>query len=741
MVDTALTATFFADGLDDGAKVAALRAHEALSRPSEARVEIEMPAGAWVETRGWLGRAAAVVLSAGGEAPLRRIGGFVTSVRERVARADGRQRVVVTLGSPLAALETSRDRRSFLDLDSRAIVEQLLADHGVPASAYAFRLRGTPPRRASCLQIGETAYAFASRILAEDGIFHHVEQTEDGPVVVFGDSPSAYGDADAPRRVVVRSGGMAGGATAIAELAQIATARPAKVVLRDHDFTRPALDLESAHEDDAPLAREHYDYPGRYVEPDVGAARARALLEGLDAASRGLRGRGDVVELAAGHVITVEGAPDASMDGSWVVREVTLDVEDRSGAVRAEVSFELAPADLAVRPALAPPPKVEGLQVARVTGPAGEEIHCDEHGRVKVSFPWDRRSTDDEHASAWVRVAQLHTSGSCVIPRIGWEVLVDFEDGDPDRPIVLGRLYNGIYKPPYPLPASKKTSSFQSMSTPGGGGQNELRMDDSAGAEAMSWRAQKDMNVVVANHKTEKVGNRESVSVGVNHDLAVGGNQSITIGSALSLNVGSSQTLDVGGSRTKTIGKGETVSIGGSRTTTIGGSHVTLTPQNVALTTSGTSSETIGGSAIDVAALEVATAIAGAASLSVGGARLSLCGADRSDTVIGAKATNVGGASIAVAGGDASVACKGAKATNVGGAWMLNAADTCDISSGSSLSINVGGAFLLNAAKIVLKVGGSSVTIAGGQVKLDSAKVILEATGPHLELAAVVSDK
>ncbi|MEJ7728287.1 MAG: type VI secretion system tip protein TssI/VgrG [Polyangiaceae bacterium] len=671
-----------------------VRLHEALGVLHVAELDIEVP-GLTGDPSAWL-RApamAALVCVADGEV-LRRIGGVITRVRER-ARVEGATRVGVTLESPLAALRWSRDHRIFQESTTEDIVSTLLEEHGVAAAAVEWRLSATYPTREVCTQLGEETLSFVTRILEEDGIFHFVEHREDGTVVVFGDSASAYA-ATTPAEVLFHTSDLLT-ERGVRELALVEEVRPAKVTLRDHDFKRPALDLEASVSAASALEREHYDYPGRYQEPDEGKRRAQLRLEAMIAAASTASGSGDVVGFTAGHTFTLAGAPDSALDGEWVVREVEHEWDQRHGLGN---RFQLLRKDLPFRPpATVPEVDVPGPQLAIVTGPAGEEIHCDEHGRIKVSFPWDRRSTRDDKSSCWVRVAQMHTSGSVVIPRIGWEVVVDYENGDPDRPIVMGRLYNGTYGPPYPLPAGKTKSALQSASSPGGGGHNEIRMEDSGGGEQVHVHAEKDLNVVVANNKTEKVTNNATNGVGSNHSLTVGANSTHDVGISEELNVGGSQTWSVGASRTRTVSGEEKEDVTGSRTMTIAGSHTTMAAMSVTASTPAAYSETVGGSGIEAAALGVSTMVAGSMSMTVGGAKIAACATGATFFTVGAKANTVGGAFISASGKDVGMNVSGAKATTVGGAWSANAGGKIDISSGAALKVTVGGAISLNASK------------------------------------------
>ncbi|WP_438014607.1 type VI secretion system tip protein TssI/VgrG [Sorangium sp. So ce315] len=740
-------AFFATEGLPpELARVRSIVAHEGLSFSYQVEVELDLSAPD-VDPGGWIGANATAMIAAGEGGVPRLFCGLVTRVRERASRSEA-HRIAVTLESPLAVLRWTTDYRIFQEQTTQEIVTVLLEERGLDASRCRWRLSGSYPKREVCTQFGEDTFTFVSRILEEDGIFYFHEHGDDGAIVVFGDSGAAYTKAQPSAEVPFRpESGLTSG-YAITALALFERARPAKVTLRDHDFKRPALDLEATASGKAPLGREHYDYPGRYVDPAEGARRARIRLEALEAASQGARGAGTVTSLAPGHAVTLTDVPEQALEGEWVVREIEHVWEDAPaagaslGAGSYRNRFHLLPKDLPFRPpASAPECDVPGPQLAIVTGPAGEEIHTDAFGRVKVQFPWDRRGNGDEKSSCWVRVAQMHSSGSVAIPRVGWEVVVDFEGGDPDRPIVLGRVYNGKYGPPYKLPDSKTQSALQSSSSPGGGGHNEIRMEDGGGNEHVHVHAEKDLNVVVANNKTEKVANVATLGVGSNHKQTVGANATLDVGAQEDIEIGGSQTISVGASRTETVSSDEKVDIKGSRSLTIGGSHTTMTPMSVSASTPASFSETVGGSAVEAAALGVGMAVAGVASITVGGAEIAACATGASSFTLGAHATTVGGAFISASGKDVAINVGGAKATTVGGVWAAQAGGDIAISSGSTLNITVGGALSMNAASIALKVGGSNVTISAGSVVIKSSTIKLTATGPQPELAPMVADK
>jgi type VI secretion system secreted protein VgrG len=248
-------------------------------------------------------------------------------------------------------------------------------------------------------------------------------------------------------------------------------------------------------------------------------------------------------------------------------------------------------------PRLTPKPVVPGPQTAIVVGKSGEEIWTDKYGRVKVQFHWDRDGKMDENSSCWVRVSQLWAGkswGAMAIPRIGHEVIVEFLEGDPDQPIITGRVYNGDNMPPYGLPGDATRTTIKSNSSKGGGGFNELRFEDKSGSEEVYVQAEKDMNteikndetrhvghdrsktidndetVTVGHDRTETVGNDETITIGKNRTETVAVNEMIAVGVSRERAVGAHETIGIGGNRTKSIGNDESVSIGSNHTVSIG---------------------------------------------------------------------------------------------------------------------------------------------------------------------------
>lgn len=720
-------------------RVRRMQIEEIISKHSLCDLELVCDEGN-ISSKQMVGATGMVTIARADGSVARRFAGVIREVTEFASTNVGRQRLDVRLVDPLAMLEYSTDHRIFQEKTSRQIVETIFADAGIPTDALVFRLAADPPKRTTCTQYGETMRAFVERVLQEDGIAWFVQHSEEGGKLVFADGPSGFDSSDLKLPLREAEGLVSGeAATRLRERARV---HPAKVTLRDHDFTKPSLDLTVAAEGEHALAREDYMYPGGFFDSKLGNARAKALLDAYAADGKRLFLTGHALSLVVGQAFDLEETPAGLHDGAFVpvaVRHLWVhgagDVPDRI-----ETSAELLAEGVRFAPLPVPRPSPRSA-MANVTVPAGEEIHCDEHGRIKVQFHWDRYGAQDDKSSGFVRVGQVHTSGSVVIPRKAWEVLIEFEDGDPERPIAVGRVYNAAMPPTDSLPGGKTNSVLRSYVTPGSGGHNEIRMNDGGGKELTHVHAQKDLNLVVANDKKEKVGTSASIGVAVDQTVSVGSSQTEKVGTDEQVTVGGSQTHTVGASRTKTVSGTETHSVHGARSVSIGGNHTTMTPMADSVSSSGSLTETVGGMCLEVAALGVGVAVAGSTSISVGAAKIEAVAAGKDDMTVGARATAIGGAFLNVTPADIAFNTHGAKVTAVGGAWLGNAGGIAEMSSGASISINVGGAIAANGATILFKVGSSKVEISAGKVVLDAAEVKITSSGPLGELAGAIGSK
>lgn len=590
---------FEATGCEPTWGVVALDAREAISEPYECRVELQS-ADLGAEPDALLGRGCAVTLSRG--AATRRFAGVVRRV-EHLGTAGGQRLARAFVVPALWALSQRTDARIFQDLTAVEVVQAVLRDAGLYAGLVELRLRQRYLPREHCVQYGETDLAFVTRLLAEEGVAFFFTHEAESEVLVLADHFDAF------QPVATLDGGpvaVAGpeAATASTETLRHLTwgreLRPTGVVVRDFDFTRPGLDLTRRAPRDARPERARYDYPAeavldRYAQGIYTAdnAAAQAQLRHEAEASPGQRGEGEGVAtvFAAGLTFAPTGHDRADLD----VRHLLTRVEHRyrapeallhatqhgpAGRDRYRNEFECAPAALSFRPPRETPrPTVAGVQTATVVGVPGEEVFTDEHGRVRVRFHWDRRGARGANTSAWVRVMQGPWAGNGwgfqFVPRVGMEVVVQFLEGNPDRPIVVGALYNGLNRPPYPLPEERTRSGIRTSSSPGGGGGNELRFEDQSGAEEVYLHAQRDHRVEV--ERDQRVEVRHDRSVGVRGDDAhvVEGARSVTVRGRQTARVHGAREDHVRGELTVRAEGGSTVTVTGRASTHVRGERET----------------------------------------------------------------------------------------------------------------------------------------------------------------------
>ena len=426
------------------------------------------------------------------------------------------------------------------------VIEAVFQAHGF--SDYKLDgLSGTYPKVEFCVQYRETAFNFVSRLMEQEGIYYYFEHENGKHTLVLADSISAHkpfpGYKDITFHELTKG---AEGREVITDWVAEQEVQPVAYALNDFDFKKPKGDLRASKD----VTRRHgeakfeiYDYPGEYLEHGEGDQLAQARLDELQSQHEVLRGRASARGLAAGCTFKLKGHPRDDQNREYLITGISLRADagefaSTGGAAEGgqffTCSFVAIDKAQQFRPArLTPKPVVQGPQTAIVVGPDGEDIYTDSHARVKVHFHWDREKPFDENASCWVRVSQEWAGrswGSIHIPRIGQEVIVDFLEGDPDEPIITGRVYNGEQVPPYELPDNKTQSGIKSRSTKGGGGGNfnELRFEDKKGGEEVFLHGEKDWTIKIKNNEHETVGVNISTDAGANISRNAGGNISRT---------------------------------------------------------------------------------------------------------------------------------------------------------------------------------------------------------------------
>lgn len=391
-------------------------------------------------------------------------------------------------------LDLERDCRIFQNKSVPDIVKEILQDSGMTGDTFDFRLQGNYVQREYCVQYRESDLQFISRLLEEEGIFYFFEHSAEKHLMTFGDGTVNYQPIAGDARVIFNPGGaMVAEEEAVISFRLARQIRSGKYTLRDYNFEKPSLDLTVDHVDKENEKREVYDYPGEYTTTDEGKRLAQVRMQQAVLFKEQAQGRSVVPRFVPGFTFALENHAVDGFNKDYLLIEavhagaqpqVLAEKSTSSEGTRYENAFTAIPSTVTLRPEIkTPKPVVEGVQTAIVTGPSGEEIYTDKHGRVKVQFHWDRRGKHDDKSSCWMRVSQVWAGagwGAMFIPRIGQEVIVDFVEGDPDRPIITGRLYHGTNTPPYILPGEKTKSTIMSKTTPDGKTFNELVMEDKA---------------------------------------------------------------------------------------------------------------------------------------------------------------------------------------------------------------------------------------------------------------------
>lgn len=726
------------------AHVVELHGREALSEPFDLVVEFAT-ADANLDIESWLWTPATLELADRHSGSARCFHGIVEEGSYLGAEAlagqlDGRvARYRLRLRPHVHGLDYRVRTRIFQDQSVVDLVEATLRDSGIPSDAYEWRTRGTYEPVEYQVGWRESEMAHVHRRLESWGIFYFFEHDAAGHRMVFVDQPFQPDPIEGDPILPVY----------------------ARAELSEHEVSSAAFDLRlearvthdafasrdwSCEQPEAPRQAEvgaggrfpRFEYPGGYRDEGLGARLAQIRLE--ERLGRGylLTGKATCKMLCPGRSVTLLGAAPAFLDDDYLLESVEHRYEwagldpAAASAGRYQATFRARRASDPFRPARRTPcPRPTGLESAVVTGPGGEEIHTDDKGRVKVHFYWDRENPVDETASCWMRVQQLNTSGSLVLPRVGWELWIAFLDADPDRPVALYKAYNRETMPPYAQPANNTQSSLQSSTSPGGGSVNEIRLQDGNGGMEWAMSASKDLAVKALNNSAE--------SIGVSLSETVGGQSSVVVGASDTVSIGANQSVAV-------AGKGA-LETAGSKQVTVAGTDDWGTTGNFAITCDGSRDESIGSimnvvcnsgsemikgshdrtvSAIQawIAATTIAETVGGSKTETVTAAKAEILGANHEERIKGLKTLNSGLVKID-AGKDVTVAAKGAIA--------INSAGVIDIDAAADVTVSGTVVTVLGPGGVEIKGGGGKLELGGTTVTVDASKFGGSA-GPQLEV-------
>jgi type VI secretion system secreted protein VgrG len=566
--------TFRVIGLDQAFKVVRFEGDEALSAPFSYQLELacEDPE---VDFDVIISRPGVLSLYDHSETPVRHVHGHIIEI-EQLNQGQRFSIYKVTLVPLLAFLKFRKNCRIFQNKTVPDILQEVMDSAGIPRDQVKLQLQSTYEFREYCVQYRESDLNFLSRLMEQEGIFYFFEHTPDSHVLVMSDHASSHPAIAEPVAVPFheRTGNVAD-EDSIFTFGYMEQIQPGKAVLRDFNFKKPGLNLQSAHENEIDVPLEIYDFPGGYDTTEAGNRLASLQLEARQVARKQAEGKSNCIRLVSGSRFSLTNHSRAELDQDYLLTRIHSEgtqpqvlEEGASGeGSRYHNRFECIPAMVPFRPSnAARQPTMKGSQTAFVVGPEGEEIYTDEYGRIKVQFHWDRQGQYDEKSACWIRVSQQWAGagwGAMFLPRIGQEVIVDFIEGNPDRPVVTGSVYHGTNRPPYPLPEEKTKSTIKSNSSRGGEGYNEIRIDDKKGEEQIYFHAEKDHHLRVKNDAKEWAGHDRHLIIKNNQiELVEGdkhqqvkGDQNIKIGGTLSIEAGADTQHKTGANHAHEAGR------------------------------------------------------------------------------------------------------------------------------------------------------------------------------------------
>ena len=475
----------------------------------------------------------------------------------------------LTLVPALHYLQFSHNQRIFQNLTVPEIVAQVLNGHGRQSDTFNFKVSISPARE-YCTQYGESDYEFIQRLCAEDGIAWHHQHTQEGHQLVFTDDQTFFPKlGDTPYK---QGSGLAADKPVVYQFSMRFNTRTSTTTRRGYDLKRPSMLLESAFTAEFTPKLEDYRYPELIENEKLGKQLARQGLERHRVDYQLAEGSSDQPALRSGHFFNLVEHPRKRCNDLWLLvgvkhkgkqpqaleESVTSNTSPADGFTQGyRNTFSAIPWDVFYRPPMPERRSILVSQTARVTGPANEEIFCDEYGRVKVEFHWDRAELNSDNSSCWLRVASSWAGegfGSVTIPRIGMEVVVTYLEGDPDKPLITGCVTNKVNAPAYPLPANKTKTVLRTHSSPHNGGFNELAIEDRAGQEKISFRAQRDFDELILNDSVSHIGNDQSTQVDRNSSSLIKGDGTHTTNGVRNTVIGGNELISVSGDTSVTSG-------------------------------------------------------------------------------------------------------------------------------------------------------------------------------------------
>jgi type VI secretion system secreted protein VgrG len=616
-------------------------------------------------------------------------------------------------------LSRSTNCRIFQEKTVVDIVKQVFRDRGF--SDFEERLTGTYLPRTYVVQYRETDLNFVRRLMEDEGIYFYFAHELGKHTLVMCDSLSAHEPTpfyeslphlppDPQRNMQIEY---------LETWERVYEVESGAMALTDYDFQAPAATLEVVRalpESHSHADYEVFDFPGNYSDTSLGETLAMMRLEEAKATAQRATAEGNARGLLVGGLFTLSLHPQAEVNREYLIvaqrtslRGHTQESGGTDAGFSTRVSVVAIPSDRQYRPPrTTPKPVVHGAQTATVVGKAGEEIWTDEYGRVKLEFHWDRQSPGDETSSCWVRVAQIwggSNFGGIHVPRIGQEVLVEFLEGDPDRPIVTGRVYNADNMPPYELPTNQTQSGIKSRSSKGGtpSNFNEIRFEDKLGQEELFLHAEKT--------QTTKVKGSQSISVDGSRSISVGGDQSTTVTKSETQTYEDSRTMDVALTNSDTIHGPHTGTYLTGRTLVVSGADDLLTVATNRTATIASAYDIIAGGKYQVTNGANVILLEGAgAAMTNGKCTVAFDGGDATLEAPG-KIQITAGAEISLACGAASVVIKSDGTIEISGAQKVNVGSGSSTVACEPTGVSVSGTKISSAAVGMHEISGALIKI------------------------------
>lgn len=644
---------------------------------------------------------------------------------ERHTEGDRGRTALSLVLAPLARTAAERaGYRVFVDKAAHEVVQTVLADIGISGAKLGLRLAATYVPQSQITQYAETDWAFIARILAEEGISTWFDDGDSGTALVLGDSMSSHDGIPPPVTARFEEAGGLVRARTISALERTDEVTEDNVHLRDFDVRNPDVLIDGRAGDGSLL---WFEYPSFAPTAADAARRAKARLEQLGRFATWLRVESDITRLRPGRIVHIDASEEAASGDFLIVRvEHTFDSATAGGPhvkPYTNTATLVPKAEMAFRPA--PPAnriQLDHVETAITTGPAGEEIHVDDLGRVKLRFLWDPSGTTDDRSSAWARATQPMLPGPMLLPRVDWEVPVFFQDGSPDRPFVLGRTMNGQRVAPYGLPGAAAVTALRTESTPFNSAMQEIRLTDDAGAQQLRIQASKDQSVLVGGSRDTTVATDQTHDIGLMLAQVVTGAQAHTVAANQTVSVGTQAATLVKGASSLTVGALQRISVGGNRGVGAKGNYgefigaAYLLQANQSNMRVSSAFAQLNGQLLAITGLGFGENVAGARVEIIGAAAQYAIGGTYKDTVTGPKIIH----------GAAAVEQSGAGIVTKAKIGNLRAA-TATASAGARITVTAE-AIAIDATQISigpLTIGGS-LRISGGTLDVGAPSVVFK---------------